>query len=144
MHLSRRGQIEIAIVFLRRTIRSSQPNRKFLKLEIKMEIVVSIVIFCVVWFVLQQLFVSIFNRRMSSAESIIYPVILILCGAAIIGKMRPTGKEGLAKDIREYDRLSGRLAKEQGRDRQIQQCLQLAVVSRTNKTYQDCEAEVGR
>ena len=106
-----------------------------------MDVIIGLFIFGVTWFALQKTFVRLFGRTMHFAEGLLYPIIIALTGAAIVGQFAPPKGEQLARDVEKYNRLSNQIAGQEAQERRVQECLRQAMASRTTKSYQDCERE---
>jgi hypothetical protein len=109
-----------------------------------MEFIVGLLVFGVAWWLLNTFFVKLFGRMMSFGEGIIYPIILALFGAWIVGQLGPSKEERLARDIQEYNRLNRQIRGQEAEERYVQECLRQAIVMKVSKTYLDCQREYRR
>ena len=109
-----------------------------------MEFFGGLLIFAVAWWVLNKVFVNFFGRMMTFGEGIIYPIILALFGAWVVGQLGPSKEERLAADIKEYNRLTEQVRAQEAEERYIQECLRQAIIAKVSKTYLGCQREYRR
>lgn len=88
-----------------------------------MDALIGFLLFALTWFVMNVVFAKLLGRPMSFGEGIIYPVVLILAIAVLIGKLGPSQEERLVNDIREYDRLTDKVKRDDARLDLLNDCI---------------------